>query len=240
MPWRRDDVMTETTKQTTIGEIAASKPGATRLFERMGIDYCCGGALSLAEASRRAGVPVNDVARLLDECVGDGDSGPTEWTLRPSAELVGHILATHHGFTRSECARMLRLSEKVAARHGEAHPLLHELHAVVQRMADGLATHMLKEERVLFPMVLRGLDHATASFVLSGPVRVMRADHDEVGEQLAAIRRLTTALPVPSDACMSWRALYESLGDLEADLHRHMHLENNVLFGRIQALAAGG
>lgn len=213
---------------TTVGEIARLRPATTRIFERARIDYCCGGGRTLADACAKAGV---DVAGLVAELT-DLPVDPTirDWAAAPVAALVQHIVDTHHAFTRSEVERAQRLATKVARVHGERVPMLHELAAAVDDLAHELASHLAKEEQILFPRILAGGAGGVAA-----PVGVMLEEHDEHGVRLARLARLTDDYQPPADACGSWRALYDSLASLAADLHQHIHLENNILFPRALA-----
>jgi regulator of cell morphogenesis and NO signaling len=232
---------------TAVREFAIEIPGATRLFERMGIDYCCGGARPLGEVCAERGLDAAEVLREIER-LGGGENppaaDPATWSL---ADLADHIVATHHVFTREELARVDRLLDKVTAAHGERHPEIGELRRLFDALAADLGPHMLKEEQVLFPHVQR-LERAAEAGdappvpffgTVRNPVRMMQLEHDTAGELLVAMRRVTSDYAPPPDACMTFRTLYEALGDLERDLHQHIHLENNILFPRAVALESG-
>lgn len=236
----------ETMAQTTVGELAAKLPGATRVFERVGIDYCCRGGRTLEEACVDAGVSAD---ALLDEIRGV----PSEARIAPDfpsmtlRRLVDYIILTHHIFTSSELARLSLLLEKVRAKHEPNHPELASVaHAFVKLEAD-LIPHMAKEENVLFPY-LADLERASeigarrprAPFgSVRNPVRMMMLEHDAAGDLLAQLRAVTGGFAAPPDACASFNALYDGLHYLERDLHQHIHLENNVLFPKAVALEEG-
>ncbi|MCE9575833.1 MAG: iron-sulfur cluster repair di-iron protein [Deltaproteobacteria bacterium] len=212
---------------TTVGEVARLRPATTRIFERARIDYCCGGGRTLAEACAKAGV---DVAALVAELtVAPPDAGNRDWAVAPVPALIAHIVDTHHAFTRSEVDRAQRLATKVARVHGDRFPMLVELAAVVDELALELSSHLAKEEQILFPRILAG---AGSGCGVDAPIGVMMGEHDEHGIRLARLASLTDHYTPPAEACGSWRALYDSLASLEADLHQHIHLENNVLFPR--------
>jgi regulator of cell morphogenesis and NO signaling len=232
----------------TVRELALAMPDATRVFERLRIDYCCGGSHTLSDACRAAGVQIEDVVGLLE----DGDRSPArdgsalDFQSLTLAELISHIVEKHHVFTTAEMARITALVEKVCGKHGENHPELLEVGALFARLCDELRPHMLKEERVLFPYVI-ALESAVAQRspapfapfgTVSNPVRMLMSEHDVAGDLLRELRATTRDYAAPGDACMSYRTLYNALADLEADLHQHIHLENNVLFPRAVELEA--
>jgi regulator of cell morphogenesis and NO signaling len=158
--------------------------------------------------------------------------------------LIEHIISKHHIFTAEEVERLRPLMEKVCTRHGDLHPELFKLQTIFTALADSLIPHMRKEEMVLFPYI-RGLQSATEANLsaptphfgtVANPIRMMMADHEEDGERLRVMREITSDYTLPEGACPSFTALYAGLEDLEKDLHRHIHLENNVLFPAAVAL----
>lgn len=226
----------------TLGELVTSNPGAARVLERFGLDYCCGGAASLDAACATAGVERSDVEAALSVL---GDAAPADWAHMAPAELVDHLEATHHAYLHTELARLQQLVDKVATVHGDRHPELAEIRTAYGELRDDLEPHLMKEERVLFPMI-RELQTATEppSFhcgTLRNPISVMMSEHDRAGELLARLRTLTNGYVTPPDGCASYDALFVGLAELEADTHLHVHKENNLLFpavvAREQALA---
>jgi iron-sulfur cluster repair di-iron protein len=229
-------------KETTVKAIALTVPSATRIFEDLGIDYCCGGNLSLTAACDKAKVPIAKVVEALER---PGRSVKWEgneryWQSARLSQLIDHIVNTHHTFTRSELARIERLAEKVCSAHGQNHPELMQVREVFRSLREDLIPHMLKEEQVLFPYV-DALEEAVSNhrpvpptfFVtVQNPVRMMMMEHDKAGDILRNIRKLTNDFTLPSDACMTFHSYYQALHGLETDLHQHIHLENNILFPR--------
>lgn len=231
-------MQTSTTK--TVREIALEAPATTRVFEEFKIDYCCGGHKSLDEACAAAGLDPIVVSQKIEAALKDqgsrGEDGETEE--RSASELIHHIIAKHHIFTGEEIERLTPLIEKVCMRHGDQHPELFELQTILLALANSLVPHMRKEETVLFPYIQRlessltgGMPLAPAHFgTVQNPIRMMMADHEEDGERLRIMREISSDYSLPEGACPSFTALYAGLQDLERDLHRHIHLENNVLF----------
>jgi regulator of cell morphogenesis and NO signaling len=223
----------------TVRDLAVEIPNATRVFEKFGIDYCCGGKKSLDEACSAARLPVDEVLKALE---ASAVSAAAEFVL-PSgslAELIDHIVKTHHKFTREEITRLKVLLEKVCSVHEKNHPELLAIHETFLGLAQELTLHMMKEENVLFPYIIR-MERAIAQNepvlpvpfgTVQNPVRMMMQEHDGAGEALRRIRQASRNFSVPEDACISYQTLYEALPAFEADLHQHIHLENNILFPR--------
>jgi len=224
----------------TIREIALEAPAATRVFEKFKIDYCCGGNRSLADACAAAGIDSSQLLDSIDQemMAQDFRSRPTQPEDLKPTDLVGYIVATHHVFTTEELGRLTPLMAKVVMRHGELHPELFELQKVFTALTESLIPHMRKEENVLFPYI-EELERAARMNLsppmphfgtVQNPIRMMMAEHDVDGDRLRTMRLLTNDYTLPEGACPTFTALYAGLEDLERDLHRHIHLENNVLF----------
>jgi regulator of cell morphogenesis and NO signaling len=226
----------------TVREIAVEVPGATRIFEKLGIDYCCGGATPLANACDNAGLALDDVVRSLQEAEQSVEARrqTTDWSGESLTNLIAHINKKHHVFTREELERITPLMAKVARVYGERLPELLSVQDLFLQLRQELLGHMLKEEQVLFPYVehmeavANGKATARTPFFVTvqNPVRMMMVEHDNAGEVLRQIRKLTRDFTAPTDACVSFRTLYSALEELERDLHEHIHLENNILFPR--------
>jgi len=223
-----------------VRELAVEVPNATRVFEKFGIDYCCGGTKPLAEACGAAGLQVDEVIRALETASQTKDGGKGDVSAGSLAELIDHIIRAHHKFTRDEIVRLKPLLDKVCSAHGKNHPELLTIRETFLGLAQELTLHLMKEENVLFPYIVRMEEGRlknnpvpTPPFgTVQNPVRMMMQEHDGAGEALRRIRGLSRDFSVPEDACASYRMLYEALAGFEADLHQHIHLENNILFPR--------
>ena len=235
------------TATKTVGEIAAEVPGTTREFEKLGIDYCCGGNRTLGEACAQANISVEDALARLEKSLAEAPTGDSkDWQNQPLSDLIGHITSTHHVFVREECPRIEALAAKVVGVHGKNHPELLQAQAIFSALAEELRVHLMKEEQVLFPYVLlmeestlAGEPAPPAMFgTVMNPVRMMMQEHDGAGEALRSLRSGTNDYKAPEDACISYRTLYQALQGFEADLHQHIHLENNILFPRAVAMEA--
>ena len=226
----------------TLRDLAANVPGATRVFDSLRLDYCCGGARRLSDVCRDAGLPVEQVLKGIASEASQTSSRAEDapWTGTRLSELVHHILDRFHVFQTAEMDRIDALSRKVVERHGPTHPEIRRLGSLVREMTGELRPHFHREEQVLFPYILeversldRGAEPPFAPFgTVVNPIRVMTGEHEAVGETLAKIRQVTGDYAPPKEACTSWRALYQALQDFDQDLIRHIHIENNVLFPR--------
>ena len=231
---------------TTVGEIAAELPSCTREFESLGIDYCCGGNRTLGQACVEAKLPIDEVLeRLKKSAEAASQTNSTEnWQQASLADLIANITGTHHVFVRSEGPRILALSEKVVGVHGKNHPELQQVQQVFAALNEELTVHLMKEEQILFPYVLRleesfiaGEPAPPAMFgTVMNPIGMMMREHDGAGEALRALRSATQDFTLPEDACISYRMLYQALQGFEADLHQHIHKENNILFPRAASM----
>jgi regulator of cell morphogenesis and NO signaling len=222
---------------TALSELVTQRPGSAAVLEALGLDYCCGGAHSLAEACAAAGLDVDEVvARLAEESPAES---PAEWASFGPSELVDHLERTHHVYLGQALPRVSELLGRVTDTHAERHPELREVRATFDELRSDLGPHLAKEERVLFPMIreLYASEEAPTFHCgsLQNPISVMCFEHDRAGELLARLRGLTSDYTPPSDGCASYEALYSALAELEADTHLHIHKENNLLFPTVVA-----
>lgn len=230
------------TPDTTIGDLVADDARRTRVFEKLGIDYCCGGRRSLADACETKGLDPQTVAHVLE--AAEAAQGPsaeaTDWTQRSLSELIDHIESTHHAFLREELPRLTGLIDKVARVHGKSAPWMVEIKNVFDELRPDLEAHMRKEEEVVFP-IIRALEKGDplpdASELGADPIHLMEEEHDAAGAALDQMNTLSEGYTPPEGACGTFRAALEGLARLEADMHQHVHKENNLLFPRARTLA---
>lgn len=226
----------------TVRELAAENPAAPRVFEKLGIDYCCGGNQSLEQACQKAQLSIDQVLDSLEMAEASVRAAQTvrDWQREPLSELLEHIKTTHHTYTREEIVRLTALLDKVCSVHGKNHPELFGIRHTFAGLAQELTTHLMKEEMMLFPYIER-MEEAViqrepvlpAVFgTVKNPVAMMEHEHDSAGQALQAMRKASNDYRTPADACVSYKTLYNALGAFEADLHQHIHLENNILFPR--------
>ena len=217
--------------QQTLGEIAVALPGATAVFRRLKLDFCCGGQVRLTEACAAKGLDADALVSELKALVRD-DATPA--TPEPSA-LVDHIVSRYHEVHRAQLPELIRMARRVEAVHRDHSEVPAGLADALEAMEQELLSHMHKEEAVLFPMLRAGGN----SFVTQ-PIAMMRHEHNDHGEALEQIARLTHDITPPLGACNTWRALYAGLAQLRDDLINHIHLENNVLFPQFEQTATQG
>ena len=222
----------------TVRELVLANPAAARTLEQFGIDYCCGGNKSLAEACANTSVPVEQVIGALDKPQSAPDV--RDWQTAPLAQLIRYIVEKHHTFTREELNRLKSLIAKVVSVHGMNHPELTRAQSVFRDLDQELTMHMMKEEEFLFPYIekMEAAVNTKRSLppcmfgTVQNPVRMMMMEHDSAGDALRELRAITNSYAVPADGCVSYQELYRALLAFEADLHEHIHLENNILFPR--------
>ena len=227
-----DTLMNETFETRTVGDIVAEDWRTAAVFEKFGIDFCCGGRRTVSEACRSAGADVTAVSQAVATLAHDGsDDDESRW---PVERLVDHITNTHHAYVRDSAPRIATYLTKLVQVHGARHPELAEVRSRFDALAGELLQHMFKEERILFPYIREiaaGPGVAPSPFgTVENPIRMMEREHEEAGALVQDIRTLTGDYTVPADGCATYRVCLEELAHFERDLHRHVHLENNVLF----------
>ena len=214
--------------ESRIGTLAAEHPLATRVFARHGIDFCCGGGRPLGTVCAEKGL---NGAAILDEVQAEIEK-PGEkverWNDAPLGDVIVHILHAYHAPLREELPRLESMARKVLDVHGAGDPeRFGRIVSVVVALRAELESHMMKEERILFPMIQSG-----SGAMAGGPISVMEDEHESAGALLRELRELTNGYEVPEEACNTWRALWFGLAALEAEMHQHIHIENNILFPR--------
>lgn len=216
-------------RERTVGDIAATVPGATAVFRRYRIDFCCNGDITLDSAASRRGVDAGELEQAL-EALGDGPGSEAAAAAMDTGALIDHIEARYHDAHRRALPELIALARKVEAVH-RGHPKVPAgLSDALRQMQGELERHMTKEEAILFPLMrqwTRGrFDIPTVQF---------RHEHDDQGTQIRLLESLTDDFTLPEGACRSWQALYTGTARLAEDLMEHIHLENNVLFPRFAA-----
>lgn len=230
--------------ERSLAELVTEDSRAARVFEEFGLDFCCHGRRSVLEAARARGVPLASVTHAL-AALGtptSEDVEPASW--QDPRALIRHILDRHHAYVRSAAPAISSWLNRLADRHGARHPQLVEIRQTFQALADELRAHMLKEENILFPHIAdlaaaqaREADRPLDPFgTVLNPIRVMEADHALAGELAERLRTLTGGFTPPADGCTTFRLCYAELHAFTQDLHRHIHLENNLLFPRAAEL----
>lgn len=232
--------MTNLNHNTSVGQWVLEHPGTSRVFETRQIDYCCGGGKSLEQACRERQLDPHEVVAELKQAIQGDPESAEDWANARLTELCEHIEQTHHVYLRAELPRLTELLARVVQAHGKSHSELARLQQVFADLRAELEPHMLKEERILFPAIRQleqGEGHPSFPFgTVANPIRVMEHEHDNAGQALLEIRRLTKDFEVPASACNTYRAMLDGLRQLEGDMHQHVHKENNILFPRASNL----
>ena len=209
----------------TLADIARELPGATAVFRRHRLDFCCGGERSLRAAAVERGLDAAGIERELAALAPAAAEAPEE----PLA-LIEHILSRFHETHRRELPELIALARRVESVHAQHPQVPRGLAALLEAIAEAMESHMQKEEQVLFPLIRAG-----ATGIVAAPIEVMRHEHLEHGERLSELEALTREHTPPADACTTWRALYAGTRKLVDDVMLHIHLENNVLFPQFEA-----
>jgi regulator of cell morphogenesis and NO signaling len=214
----------------TVAELVLERPSRSRVFEQLGIDYCCGGKRSLTDACEARGLAPADALAAL-EAAQDEHTGERDWTQASLRELCDHIVSSHHEPLREELPRLDALLEKVVRAHGDERPELAELRDTFTALRSELEEHMVTEEQQLFPLVRSGGPYDAEQ------VAELEHEHEWAGSALAKLRELSGGYDLDRALCNTHRATIDGLHALEVDLHQHIHEENNVLFPRALAAA---
>ncbi len=228
------------TEETSVREIATLFPDASRLFDRAGIEYGCTTVQTLRDACSAVGADSRALLREIQE-LQEGwvpSEAERDWARETISALVSHVLETHHSYLKEELPRLEKLMNKVYETHGKTYRELLKVHEVFFALKDELELHLRKEEVMLFPYLLaierarfNGLPFPACPFgTVANPVRVMLREHESAEDCLRAIRSSTSDFTPPESACLGFTLLLHGLRQLEADLHRHIRLENEVLF----------
>ncbi|TWI82541.1 regulator of cell morphogenesis and NO signaling [Chitinophaga japonensis] len=229
-----------------MGGIVAENIRNAEVLRAFGIDFCCGGRKTLEDACREKALDIDRVRQALAAAADDVSGIRPDFSAFTPSFLADYIVNVHHAYVRQHIPVILDLAEKVAVRHGAAHPFLHEINSKANELAQELLTHMKKEEQVLFPAIKlldSGHPLKVGFATISIPIEVMESDHDLAGDLVKDIRLLSGDYTAPEGACNSMKLLYHKLEAFEHDLHLHIHLENNILFPKAmqqeRALHAG-
>ncbi len=226
------------TTDTTVRDIVADDYRAAAVFQKHGIDFCCGGNQSLASACGASGadstIVLGELAKL-DQVTDIPVPRFKTWDL---GFLADYIEANHHAYVRGSVSTILQHTRKVATVHGERHPEVVQIARIFEEVAQELTHHMMKEEHMLFPCIREMAAQSRAGHALppppfgsiQNPIRMMEMEHESAGNGLQRIRELSGAYTPPADACTTYRVTYQELQEFERDLHQHVHLENNILF----------
>jgi regulator of cell morphogenesis and NO signaling len=225
------------TPETTVGETVRMNFTTALIFDARKIDFCCGGEVTIREACEKAGVDSEELISTLELALQQEDKESEQIESMSLKNLIGHILTRHHTYVNGTIPFLLQKLQKLCDVHGENHPELFEVKAHFADAAGNLSSHMHKEESILFPYI-RDMEAVQQSgegkfpdyLGVEGPVREMMTEHQTEGDRFKKIADITDHYQVPSDGCSTFEVTYKTLEEFVNDLHRHIHLENNILF----------
>lgn len=224
--------------QTPVGEIARFNYKTVEVFEKLRIDFCCGGDISLEEACKRQKVNAPEVLESIKKMIGSTQTDNDRIHSLPLDQLIDHIIKVHHSYVVESIPILQKYLHKITDVHGTNHPELAEVEDSFNQAATNLLQHMQKEEGILFPAIKEmlsakegGTDYEGSHCgTVQSPISVMKQEHEAEGDRFELLSALTNNYTLPEDACNTFSYAYQKLQEFEQDLHRHIHLENNILF----------
>lgn len=226
-----------TIAEQTLASIVSSNHQAVPVLEKYHLDFCCKGKRTLADACTEKGLPVETIAEELENRMKAEQGKILPFGSMTAEQLISYILIHHHFYVKQSMPTILTHLEKVAMKHGERFPYMTEVLYLFRSIHEEMTMHMHKEEVILFPRIkeieavssIKQKRNFTEGYI-AGPIQVMETEHDHAGELLYRIRELTNGYTAPADACTTFKVSLAELKEFEEDLHRHVHLENNLLF----------
>ncbi len=227
----------ENLKERTVASLVTENIKTAHIFKKYGIDFCCGGGISIAKACEKAGANLNDLESDL-LATGENTSRTSNYDRWELDFLTDHIVNVHHTYVEDSIPLIIQYAAKVAKVHGNHYTELLEIQKLFSLVATELSGHLRKEELILFPFIKKlvmaereNLESPQAQFgTIDNPIKMMEAEHEEAGEIMRKIASLSNNYTPPEAACNTYRAFYAKLDEFEQDLHQHIHLENNILF----------
>lgn len=222
---------------TPVGEVVRASFQTAKIFEKYRIDFCCGGKQSIAQASQKANVDAQQVLGEIEQSLTQNDPDAAWFEKMPLDKLCDYIVERHHSYVSETAPFLQQKLQKLCEVHGDNHPELFDVRELFGQTSGNLTMHMQKEELILFPFIKKlvelekqGNNISEAEAGVIAPINQMEAEHEAEGERLELIAKFTGNYSVPSDGCNTYRVTYQTLQEFEQDLHRHIHLENNLLF----------
>lgn len=228
----------DTLEKNKIGDVVAKNFKTAAVFSKYGLDFCCGGQRSIEDAAAKKDIKLEPLLGELNQVLNEPASEQIDFKSWPSDLLVSYIIKTHHRYVREKTPVLLAYLNKVSRVHGDRHPELHEIYRLFEASAMDLGHHLEKEEQILFPFIEQLEESKSDASTLQkpgfgtvkNPISMMLHEHEAEGDRFEKIRELSQDYTVPEDACSTYRVAFDMLRDFETDLHKHIHLENNILF----------
>lgn len=225
-----------TIAEQTLASIVTNNHSTVPVLEKYHLDFCCKGKRTLADACNEKGLSVETLVAELEKST-EVQSNKMPFTAMNAEQLISYILIHHHFYVSQSMPTILGHLEKVAFKHGDRFPYMVEVFNIFKEIKDEMTSHMQKEEMILFPRIkeveamgkINHARHLTEGFI-SAPIHVMEQEHEHAGDLLYRIRELTNTYTPPADACTTFKVSLAELKEFEEDLHKHVHLENNLLF----------
>ena len=234
--------MTNISEQT-LASIVTQNHQAVPVFEKHNLDFCCKGKRTLSEACVEKGLPVEVLLKELEAVTENEKQSQMPFTEMDAEQLIGYIIIHHHFYVKQFMPLIYSHLEKVAAKHGSRYPYMQKVFELFGMIKDEMTMHMQKEEMILFPRIkeienLFNNNQQTniSDGYITGPVTVMETEHEHAGKILDEIRHLTNNYTAPEDACTTFKVSLAELKEFEEDLHKHVHLENNLLFPKAEKM----
>jgi len=231
-------------EMTTIGDFVAKDYRTAGIFTKYGIDFCCKGQRTIDEVCKKMDLNEPQLLSELNAVLATKNDSGVDFNSWPLDLLIDYIEKTHHQYVEEKTQALIPFLDKLCNVHGNNHPELFEINQLFKDSAEELAAHMKKEEMILFPFV-KEMINATKSHdsigkpffgTVKNPISAMMNEHETEGERFRAILALTNNYTPPEDACNTYRVTYAMLQEFEQDLHKHIHLESNILFPKAKAL----
>lgn len=234
----------EVLEKLTIGEYVAKDFRTAAIFSKYGIDFCCKGNRTIEEACDKKDIDTNQLMEQLNTVLSTKNDNEIDFKLWPLDLLADYIEKKHHRYVEEKTPMLLQFLDKLCKVHGESHPELFEINELFKGSAGELAQHMKKEELILFPFVKKMVKATLTDNLIEqphfgtvkNPIAMMMQEHDTEGERFRKIAALSNNYTPPADACNTYRVTFAMLEEFEQDLHKHIHLENNILFPKAMVL----
>jgi regulator of cell morphogenesis and NO signaling len=227
----------------TIGNVVARDYRTAEVFEKHGIDFCCGGNMPVAEACRQKGIKIEDLQGEIETALREPMDASDDYATWELSDLADYIVRTHHAYLKENTSAVAAYAEKIAQVHGPHHPEVIKISEIFEKIAVDMAVHLREEEELLFPAIRKavamkkeGAASAKDLEALKGTLATLTHEHDEIGTAIHEIRHLSGDYALPGDACNTFMVTYKKLKEFEDDLHKHVHLENNILFPKAAKL----
>lgn len=228
----------QTIKSKTIGDYVAEDFRTAAVFKKYKIDFCCRGNRTLEEVCDKKSLSLNTLLQDLENALQSNSESGVNFNAWPLDLLADYVEKTHHRYVEEKSVVLLQFLDKLCKVHGGNHPELFEINEIFTSVAQGMASHMKKEELILFPFIrkmvnaeMKNESLPSSNFgTVENPIEMMEHEHTEEGDRMLRISQLSNDYTPPADACNTYKVTFAMLEEFEQDLHKHIHLENNILF----------